>query len=85
MDVLFSFFIEGIEPKAGALRKHAGGMFSATGAAAAARSGFAKQKHVDSLMGQATGFAKQKHVDSLTGQATGFAKQKHVDSLTGKR
>ena len=37
----------GSHPWAGASRKHASGMFLASGAAAAARSDFAKQKHVE--------------------------------------
>ena len=37
----------GSNPWAGASRKHASGMFLASGAAAAARSDFAKQKHVE--------------------------------------
>ena len=37
----------GSNPWAGASRKHASGMFLASGVAAATRSGFAKQKHVE--------------------------------------
>ena len=40
-------FYSGVEPKAGAFRKQSCGLFLATGVAAATRSGFAKQKHVE--------------------------------------
>ena len=42
-----SFRDRGSNPWAGALRKQSCGLFSATGVAAATRSGFAKQKHVE--------------------------------------
>ena len=44
----FSFGLwQGSNPRAGALRKQSCGLFLATGVAAATRSGFAKQKHVE--------------------------------------
>ena len=48
----FTLSYLGSNPRAGALRKQSCGLFLATGAAAAARCGFAKRKHVEPCLGR---------------------------------
>ena len=68
---LFTLLNKGSNPWAAPYSKHAGGMFEGAGAAAAARCGFAKRKHVEPCLGRYGSTQGARSLHSLRAQILG--------------